>query len=233
MGGYELAKSLMRAILPIFKGALRRFISKDYSMEFKNEKTLVIIKPDGVQRSLIGEIIGRYERVGLKLVAMKFLRPTEEMATDHYYKVGGEAWLEAVGAKARAAYEKKGQQSPFETNRENGVAVMKANARYMSAGPVVAMVWQGAHAVPLVRKMTGGTEPLTSDMGTIRGDFTLDSYAAADVDKRSIRNLMHASGTVEEAEQEIGMWFKPEEVLSYKLVQEQILYDIDLDGIME
>ncbi|HRH33367.1 MAG TPA: nucleoside-diphosphate kinase [bacterium] len=198
-----------------------------------DERTLVIIKPDGVQRSLIGEIIGRFERVGLKLVGMKFLKPTEKMAIDHYYKVGGEAWLEAVGAKARAAYEKKGQESPFATNRENGEAVMNANARYMSAGPVVAMVWQGSNAVPLVRKLTGGTEPLTSDVGTIRGDFTLDSYGAADTDSRSIRNLMHASGTVEEANQEIEMWFQPEELQSYKLVQEHILYDIDFDGKKE
>lgn len=198
-----------------------------------DERTLVIIKPDGVQRSLIGEIISRFERVGLKLVALKFIKPSEEMATDHYYKVGGETWLEAVGAKARAAYEKKGEQSPFTTNRENGEAVMKANARYLSAGPVVAMVWQGSHAVPLVRKMTGGTEPLSSDVGTIRGDFTLDSYEAADTDSRSIRNLLHASGSVEEATQEIGMWFKEEELLNYKIAQEHILYDVDFDGKKE
>ncbi|QQS60644.1 nucleoside-diphosphate kinase [Candidatus Falkowbacteria bacterium] len=199
----------------------------------KHERTLVIIKPDGVQRSLIGEIISRFERVGLKMVAMKFLKPTKEMATDHYYKIGGEAWLEAVGAKARAAYEKNGQVSPYATNRDNGEAVLKANSRYLSAGPVVAMVLEGSHSVPLVRKIVGGTEPLTSDVGTIRGDYTLDSYSAADTDSRSIRNLMHASGTVEEANQEIEIWFKPEELLSYKLAQEQILYDIDFDGVKE
>lgn len=199
----------------------------------KNERTLVIIKPDGVQRSLIGEIIKRYERVGLKLAGLKIVIPSEELATDHYYKVGGEAWLEAVGAKARAAYEKKGDESPYETNRDNGMAVMKANAKYLSAGPVVAMVWQGNQAVPIVRKITGGTEPLTSDVGTIRGDFTLDSYSAADTDSRSIRNLIHASGTVEEAKLEIPMWFKDEELINYNLVQEQILYKVDLEGIKE
>ncbi len=199
----------------------------------KNERTLVIIKPDGVQRSLIGEIIKRYERVGLKLAGLKIVIPSEELATDHYYKVGGEAWLEAVGAKARAAYEKKGEKSPYETNRDNGMAVMKANAKYLSAGPVVAMVWQGNQAVPIVRKITGGTEPLTSDVGTIRGDFTLDSYSAADTDSRSIRNLIHASGTVEEAKLEIPMWFKDEELINYNLVQEQILYKVALEGIKE
>ncbi len=201
--------------------------------EFKNEKTLVIIKPDGVQRSLVGEIIRRYEQVGLKLVAIKIVVPTEQMAEDHYYKIGGEEWLEAVGAKARAAYEKKGQQSPYATNRENGVAVMKANAKYLSAGPVVAMIWQGAHAVELVRKLTGFTEPLTAPVGTIRGDFALDSFAAADTDSRSIRNLIHASGTVDEANQEMEMWFKPEDIQNYRLIQEQIIYDVNIDGILE
>ena len=135
------------------------------------ERTLVIIKPDGVQRSLIGEIIKRYERVGLKLIALKMIIPSEEMAIKHYYEVGGDAWLEEVGKKARAAYEKKGMKSPYKTNMENGQAVMKSNAKYLSSGPVVAMIWQGNQAVGLVRKITGGTEPLTSDVGTIRGDF--------------------------------------------------------------
>lgn len=197
------------------------------------EKTLVIVKPDGVQRSLIGEILKRFETVGLKLVGLKMLIPTEQMATDHYYKIGGEAWLEAVGEKARIAYEKKGKESPYKTNRENGVAVMEANAKYVSSGPVVAMIWQGGHAIEVVRKIAGFTEPLTAAVGTIRGDFTLDSFVAADTDARSIRNLIHASGNVEEAEQEIAMWFTPEEVLSYRLIQDEILYDVNLDGFKE
>jgi len=199
----------------------------------KKERTLVIIKPDGIQRSLIGEIIQRYERVGLKLIALKTMIPTEEYATKHYYEVGGDEWLEEVGRKARAAYEKKGQESPYKTNRENGEAVLKANAKYLSSGPVVAMIWQGSQAVELVRKITGGTEPLSSDVGTIRGDFTLDSYAMADTDQRSVRNLIHASGTADEAEQEIPIWFKDEEVLQYNHIQEKILYDVNLDGILE
>ena len=199
----------------------------------REEKTLVIIKPDGVQRSLIGEIIRRYERTGLKLIALKFALPTEELATRHYYEVGGDEWIEAVGKKARAAYEKKGLQSPYKTNKDNGWAVLKANAKYLSSGPVVAMIWQGNQAVELVRKITGGTEPLTSDVGTIRGDFTLDSYAMADLDQRSVRNLIHASGTVAEAVKEITIWFKPEEVLRYNQIQERILYDVNLDGIKE
>jgi len=97
----------------------------------------------------------------------------------------------------------------------------------------VAMVWQGAHAVPMVRKMTGGTEPMTSDVGTIRGDFVFDSYQMSDSDSRAVRNLVHASGSVEEAEMEIKHWFAKEEIISYKLVQEGIIYDVNMDGIFE
>ena len=199
----------------------------------KYEKTLVIVKPDGIQRSLIGEIIRRYERTGLKLLALKMVIPTEERAIQHYYEVGGDAWLEEVGRKARAAYEKKGLVSPYATNMDNGRAVMMANAKYLSSGPVIAMVWQGNSAVALVRKITGGTEPLTSDVGTIRGDLTLDSYQIADIDQRSVRNLIHASGTIEDAEKEIKIWFKEEELQNYRLIQEQILYDVNLDGLKE
>ena len=199
----------------------------------KHERTLVIIKPDGIQRSLIGEIIRRYERTGLKLLALKMAIPTEKMAIKHYYEVGGDAWLKEVGRKARAAYEKKGLTSPYKTNMDNGRAVMESNAKYLSSGPVIAMVWQGNSAVGLVRKITGGTEPLTSDVGTIRGDLTLDSYALADLDQRSVRNLIHASGTAEEAEKEIKIWFKKEELHNYRLIQEQILYDVNLDGLKE
>lgn len=196
------------------------------------ERSLVIIKPDGVQRTLIGEIIRRYERTGLKMVAMKMVIPTADMATAHYM-VGGEEWLENVGRKAAAAYEKKGEKSPFATFRENGMAILESNAKYLSSGPVVAMVWEGHQTVGIVRKLTGGTEPLSSDVGTIRGDLTVDSYQLADTDKRSIRNLIHASGTPEEAEKEIPIWFAKDDILKYRLISEQILYDVNLDGILE
>lgn len=199
----------------------------------KDEKTLVIIKPDGVQRSLIGEIIKRYERIGLKLLAIKMLIPTEDMAIKHYYEIGGDEWLEEVGRKASVAYEKKGEKSPYKSFKENGEAVMKANAKYLSCGPVVAMIWQGANVVELVRKITGATAPLLADVGTIRGDFTLDSYFLADADQRSVRNLIHASGTVKEAEQEIKIWFKNEDIVKYTHIQEKILYDVNIDGIKE
>ena len=104
---------------------------------------------------------------------------------------------------------------------------------FMSSGPVVAMVWQGMGAVSVVRKITGSTEPLTSAPGTIRGDFTIDSYTASDVDSRAVRNIIHSSGSVEEASKEIPIWFDQKEILSYRLISEEILYDINLDGILE
>lgn len=200
-------------------------------MHHKFEKTLVIIKPDGVQRSLIGELIKRYERIGLKLVGAKMLIPTEEMVENHY-TVDPE-WKRKAGEKVIKNYEAKGLTPPTFDPLEASENILGRLKKYMSSGPVVALVWQGAHAVAIVRKITGGTEPLTSDIGTIRGDFVLDSYELSDIDTRSVRNLVHASGTVIDAEKEIELWFKPEEILSYRLVQDEILYDVNLDGILE
>ncbi|MEK7160661.1 MAG: nucleoside-diphosphate kinase [Patescibacteria group bacterium] len=197
----------------------------------KNERTLVLIKPDGVQRSLIGEIIKRYERSGLKLVALKFFVPDSETIKKHY--LIDPEWTRKVGEKSIAAYEKKGMKAPFSEPVKCGEAVLGRLAKYLTSGPMVAMVWQGNKAVGIVRKITGGTEPLTSDVGTIRGDFTIDSYDLGDADERAIRNLIHASGSVDEANKEIALWFVPEEVINYRLVQEQILYDVNLDGILE
>ena len=195
------------------------------------ERTLVIIKPDGVQRSLIGEIIKRYEKIGLKLVAVKMTVPNDDQVEEHY-SVDPD-FKKKVGAKAIESYKTKGEAPPSNDPEEVGESVIRRLKNYMTCGPTVAMVWQGAHAVELVRKITGGTEPRTSDVGTIRGDYVLDSYSMADLDDRAIRNLIHASGNQEEAEKEIPIWFKKEELASYKLVQERILYDVDLDGLLE
>lgn len=197
----------------------------------KYEKTLVIIKPDGVQRTLIGEIIKRYERLGLKLAAIKMLVPDEDFIEKHYTLDPN--WRIVTGKKTIKSYQEKGL-APFSTDPLEITAKILANLKkYMTSGPVIAMVWQGAHAVKIVRKITGGTEPLTSDVGTIRGDFVADSYKMSDDDNRSVRNLLHASGSVEEAEMEIPHWFKDEEIINYRLIQEQIIYDVNLDGILE
>lgn len=197
----------------------------------KTERTLVLIKPDGIQRTLIGEIIKRYERTGLKLVGIKMLVPTTEMVEKHYTLDPN--WRRITGEKNLKAYREKGLKPPHEDPLKQSAMILEKLKGYLASGPVIAMVWQGAHAVSIIRKITGGTEPLLSDVGTIRGDFMLDSYKIADDDLRAVRNLIHASGTVPEAELEIKHWFKPEELINYRLVQEQILYDVNLDGILE
>lgn len=195
----------------------------------KYEQTLVIIKPDGVQRSLIGEVIGRFERIGLKLVAIKMLVPTAEMIEKHYTL--DPQWRLVTGEKRIKAARDSGQVPPSEDPYEITRVVLEKLKDYMTSGPVVAMVWQGAHAIKIVRKLVGSTEPLTSDVGSIRGDFVLDSYEMADQDSRSVRNVMHASGSVKEATDEIKHWFKADEVMKYKLVQEQIIYSKNLENI--
>ena len=197
----------------------------------KDERTLVIIKPDGVQRSLIGEIIKRYEKIGLKLIGLKMGVATPEMIEKHY-TIDPE-WMRKTGEKTIANYKKKGQEPPSEDPIEITKVVLESLKRYMISGPVIMMVWQGAHAVGIIRKITGTTEPLTSDVGTIRGDFVLDSYVMSDTAGRAVRNVLHASGTVEEAEEEIKLWFKEDELINYRTIQEAILYDVDLDGILE
>jgi len=199
--------------------------------DFHKERTFVIIKPDGVQRSLVGEIIRRFERVGLKLVAMKFAVAEADMVEQHYTL--DPEWKRKVGEKSIESYKKKGQTPPTEDPIQIGDAVVQRLKSYMTSGPVVLMAWQGAHAVELVRKIVGGTEPRSSDVGTIRGDFVLDSYSMADTDDRAIRNLIHASGSVDEAKQELAHWFGDGDLVDYRLVQEGILYDVNLDGILE
>ena len=200
-------------------------------MSFKNEQTLVLIKPDGIQRSLIGEIISRYEKTGLKLIGLKFVLPTKDLIEKHY--LVDPEWKIKVGKKSIQAYKEKNLKPPHSEAEKVGGLILERLKSYLSCGPVVAMVWQGMNAVGVVRKITGQTEPLVSDVGTIRGDFTLDSSAIADIDDRAVRNLVHASGTDSEAQKEISLWFNPEELIQYKLVGESILYDVNLDGILE
>jgi nucleoside-diphosphate kinase len=200
-------------------------------MHHKEERTLVVIKPDGVQRSLVGEITKRFERAGFKLVAMKMLVASEEHIEKHYTL--DPEWRRLNGEKTIKGYVDKGITPPSTDPLEVSARTLARLKKYMTSGPVIAMIWQGAHAVKITRKIVGGTEPLTSDVGTIRGDYVLDSYQMADIDDRSVRNLIHASGSPEEAENEIKHWFKDEEIIKYSHVQEKILYDVNLDGILE
>lgn len=196
----------------------------------KKERTFVIIKPDGVQRSMIGEILSRIERTGLKFTAMKFLVPTAQQCWTHYNK--NEEWFLAKGTKIAAQREENGlplEKEPIEYGRD----IIGQLVTFMTSGPVLAMVIEGNQAVGIVTKLVGGTEPLTSDVGTIRGDLTLDSYELAGIDQRAVRNLIHCSDKPEEAEREIKIWFKEEEIIKYRSIAEAMLYDVNLDGILE
>jgi nucleoside-diphosphate kinase len=188
----------------------------------RHEKTLVIVKPDGVQRGLTGEVIKRFERVGLKMIGLKFLVPDKELIRNHY--TTDPNWIEKTGARNIKDCLEKGETPLSNDPIEMGNIVLNNLINFMTSGPVVAMVWQGAHAVKIVRKLTGGTEPLSSDVGTIRGDFVLDSYEMAEAQGRAVRNVVHASGTIDEAQSEIARWFKTEEIIEYKAIHEQILY---------
>jgi nucleoside-diphosphate kinase len=192
----------------------------------KYEQTLIVLKPDAIQRSLVGEIIQRFERVGLKLVAVKMFVPDAAFIETHY--TFDPEWKTKAGEKSIKGYHDKGLTPPTEDALEAGEKILTSLKTYLSSGPVVAMVWQGAHAVPLVRKIVGSTEPFSSDVGTIRGDYVLDSYQMSGGDGRAIRNLVHASGSPEEAGQEIPHWFSPNEIIDYRLVQEAILYEIPM-----
>jgi len=188
------------------------------------ERSLVLIKPDGVQRGLIGEMISKFEKKGLKIVAMKMEWPTEEQAKKHYDQPEHAAL--ALGEKSIAAYKEKGLEIN-KTPLEIAADVQKKLVRYLTGGPVVAMIIEGAHAIAHVRKIRGGTNPLAADVGSITADYTVDSYFIADETARAVRNLVHASGSVEEANTEISIWFSKEEIFNYNLAIEQILYAVE------
>ncbi len=198
--------------------------------QIQKERTLVIVKPDGVQRNLIGEIIKRYEQVGLKLIAIKMMVVSPEHIEKHYTL--DPQWRRITGEKTIKGYKDKGLMPPSEDPLEITSAILRGLKVFMTSGPVVCMVWEGAHAVSIIRKITGGTEPLTADVGTIRGDYVLDSYQMADSDSRAVRNVVHASGSADEAKAEIAHWFSSQEIIDYRLVREDIIYSPSLDDLL-
>ncbi len=187
------------------------------------EKTLVLIKPDGVQRGLIGEIIGRFERAGLKLIAIKMVHATHEDVDKHYALT--EDWMRAVYEKAKAKYEAIGQPFPFHDHRAYGKTIKEGLVTFLKSAPIVALVLEGEQAVALVRKLVGATEPASALPGTIRGDLAHDTYAFSNEQNRPLRNLIHASGTVAEAAQEVVVWFTDTELYRYEHVNDRVQYD--------
>ena len=177
-----------------------------------------MIKPDGVRKGLVGEVVKRIEQRDLKSVALEMFEASKEQVNDHYPK--DEKWITRLGEKTKATYDKYG----YDMQKELGTTDLKKAGQmvrgwlvdYLTSAPMVRMVIQGIHAVDMVRKITGPTMPYQAEMGTIRGDFSADSPALANKEKRAVMNLVHASETSEEAAHEIKFWFKGEPVFSYK-----------------
>ncbi len=194
--------------------------------EIRHERTLVFLKPDGVQRGLVGEVIRRFERAGLKLVGMKMLWPTRELLEKHYPK--DEGFLKTIGGKTKEAFVTYGLDVKRETGTDDpaeiGRQVRGWLLEYVSSGPVVAFVVEGIHAVNTVRKLVGDTLPFRAAPGTIRGDFSIDSPTVANIAKRPVRNLIHASGSLEEAAVEIPLWFRATEVYEYNRADEHTMF---------
>jgi len=192
----------------------------------KEEKTVVLIKPDGVKRGLIGEIISRIEERGLKIIALQMIWAREEQIDRHYPK--DEDWLKRIGEKTMNTYQKYGMDAKRELGTDDlleiGKMVRGWLIDFMTSGPIVKMVVQGIHAIDMVRKLAGNTMPVFAEMGTIRGDFSVDSPAAANKDKRAVHNILHASETPKEAENEIKLWFSPEEIFEYQRAEEDIMF---------
>lgn len=160
------------------------------------QRTLILFKPDAVQRGIVGEILTRFERVGLKIIGTKMIFPSKEHYHKHYEGIG-----KMVTRRGKKAFDMA--------------------LEFMTQGPVIAMVFEGVEAVELVRKLVGGTEPKTALPGTIRGDYSHMSFGYADEHNVGIPNLIHASGSIEEAKQEISHWFSDFEIYNYTSPREK------------
>jgi len=190
------------------------------------QQALIIIKPDAVQRGLIGKVITRFETVGLKIVAFKLVWAKEQQVIDHYPSY--EAWFKKVGERTLNNYQKKGLDAKklLGTNDaiEIGKLVKSWLVKYICQSPILCAVVEGYDVITIVRKLSGDTNPVNALPGTIRGDFTIDSLELANKYNRPIRNIIHASDNLDDAGKEIATWFSPEEIFSYTRVDEEMIF---------
>lgn len=188
------------------------------------EKTLILAKQDAIHRGLVGEIVKRFEQKGMRLAAMKLLIATQDILEKHYTR--DEKMQTETGKRTIENWEKQGKEVK-ETPLEVGNRIRQWNIEGLKDKPVVAMVFEGFHAVEIGRKIAGHTEPKQALPGTIRGDFSAESYDLADAKKRVIINLIHASGKPHEAEREIKAWFKDSELVEYTKKDFNIIHSFD------
>lgn len=197
--------------------------------DLQAERTVVLVKPDGVKRGLVGEIITRFEKMGLKIRAAKMVWADKDLALKHYPESRTEL-MQAIGEKTLATYEKYGMD-PGEkfgtlTPAEIGKMVNKWNIEFLTSGPVFVLLLEGLHAVENVRALVGATMPVSAQAGTIRGDYSLDSAALANIKGRAVKNLIHASGNPEEADFEAQLWFKEVDIVdNYKRTDEEVMFE--------
>lgn len=182
------------------------------------EKTLVLLKPDAVQRGLAGEILQRFEKAGLKIVGLKMVKATPELAKTHYT----DALIPIVGGKTMKDWESWGFKGK-ESKEEIGAIIVNSIRNMLTNHPFIALVLEGIHAVEIARKIVGPTGPKDAPPGTIRGDFGHSSLGYASVNKKGISNLIHASGNIEEANREIAIWFSKQELFSYSTVHDNLV----------
>jgi nucleoside-diphosphate kinase len=190
------------------------------------QRALIIIKPDGVQRGLIGKILTRFEQVGLKIIGLKFIWADEKKVISHYPET--DAWFKKVGERTLTNYAKKGLDAKkvFGTDDaiQIGRTVKKWLIKYFKESPVLIMALESYDCIETCRKLSGNTIPVLAAPGTIRGDFSHDTIDLANEQNRPLRNIIHASDTVEDGEKEIKVWFSPEELFSYETASEKIMY---------
>ena len=185
------------------------------------EKTVILVKHDGVQRGLVGEIIKRFEQRGLRIAGMKMIQSTKDMAKRQYKLTP--AWIKKLGDNTRIEAEGRGIKLK-ETNKEIAERVQKWLMNYLCEGPIVAMVFEGYHAIEIGRKIVGHAEARQAEIGTIRGDFSTESYQLADAKQRPLKNIVHASGNKEESDNEVKLWFSKKEIHDYDLHGWQIMH---------
>ena len=197
--------------------------------DLKKEKTVVLIKPDGVKRGLIGEVITRFEKMGLKIKALKMVWVDKEMAQKHYPESRTEL-MAAIGKKTLDTYAKYGRDPKEEFANLDPVAIGKMvnkwNIDFITSGPVIAILLEGIHAIDNVRMLAGHTLPVFATPGTIRGDYSIDSPALANVKGRAVHNIIHASGNTEEAKYEEQLWFRKQDIVdNYKRTDEEVMFE--------
>ena len=195
--------------------------------DLQKERSVVLVKPDGVKRGLVGEVITRFEKMGLKVIALKLIWVDKSLAEKHYPESRKEL-MKAIGEKTLKTYEKYGRDPKEEFGNIDpekiGEMVNKWNIDFITSGPVVAILLEGAHAIDNIRMIAGNTLPVFAEPGTIRGDYSIDSPVLANAKKRAVRNIVHASGNVEEAKYEEQLWFRNEEIYDYKRADEDVMF---------